>query len=194
MAYSQAETLPSVDIDLVQAEDGGAAPDEQIERPGLADCVEIKPAGVETRPNSSDPLPPFVPVEIIGSPNSLPRKSDDEVKPEQIRKSAKGGLSVVKFCVMGVLAVFGFWLYVQMASLLRFALECDGWRMYVALAMFAVPAVAILWAIAFALRIVLRMPRFEQVRCARGDGSRSLRQKLCDGYLRRIKMPDYIGK
>lgn len=194
MAYSQAETLPSVDIDLVQAEDGGAAPDEQIERPGLADCVEIKPAGVENRPNSSDPLPPFAPVEIIGSPNPLPRKSDDEVKPEQIRKSAKGGLSVVKFCVMGVLAVFGFWLYVQMASLLRFALECDGWRMYVALAMFAVPAVAILWAIAFALRIVLRMPRFEQVRCARGDGSRSLRQKLCDGYLRRIKMPDYIGK
>ena len=194
MAYSQTETLPSVDIDLVQAEDGGAALGGRIERSRLADRAELKSAGVETRPNSSDPLPPSISVEIIGSPNPMPRKAAEETKSKQIRKSAKSGLSVMKFCMMSILAVFGFWLYVQMASLLRFALECDGWRMYVALAMFAVPVVAILWAIAFALRIVLRMPRFEQVCCSRGDGSRLLRQKLCDGYLRRIKMPDYIGE
>ena len=194
MAYSQSETLPSVDIDLEQAEDGGVAVGGRIEWSERADRAEIKSAGVETRPSSSDPLPPSMPVEIIGSPIPLPRMPDDENKPKQVRKSPKSGLTVVKFCMISALAVFGFWLYVQMASLLRFALECDGWRMYVAFAVFAVPVVAILWAVAFGLRIVLRMPRFEQVRCSRGDGSRLLRQKLCDGYLRQIKMPEYIGE
>ena len=194
MAYSQAEELPSADINLEQVEDGGVALCGRIERSELADCEEIKSAGVETRPNSSDPLPPSMPVEIIGSPDPLSRKSDAEIKSKQIQKSAKHGLSVMKFCMMSVLAAFGFWLYFQMASLLRFALECDGWRLYVALAMFAVPVVAILWAITFVLRIVLRRPRFEQVCCSKADGSRLLRQKLCDGYLRQIKMPEYISE
>ena len=192
MAYSQSEALPSVGIDLVQAEDDGVAFSGSMERSELADLVEIKSASVETRPNSSEPLPPSMSVEIIGSPGPLPRKPDEDNKPTPIQKSTKSGLSVMKFCMVSVLLVFGFWLYVQMASLLRFALECDGWRMYVAFAMFAVPVVALSWAIAFALRMVLRMPRFEQVCCSRGDGSRLLRQKLCDGYLRRITISDYI--
>lgn len=194
MTYSQSEALPSVDIDLVQAEDGGVALGGRMECSELADRVEIKSASVEIRPNSSDPLPPSMSVEIIGSPSLLPRKSDDGIKSKQIKKSVKRGLSVIKFCMISVFAVFGFWLYVQMASLLQFALACDGWRMYVAFAMVAVPVVVILWAIVFVLRTVLRMPRFEQVCCSRDAGSRLMRQKLCDGYLRQIKMPEYVNE
>ena len=71
MAYRQTETLPSVDIDLVQAEDGGVAPSGRIERSELADRVEIKLTGVETRPNSSDPLPLSMPAQMIFLPDCL---------------------------------------------------------------------------------------------------------------------------
>ena len=101
MAYSQSEALPSVGIDLVQAEDGGVALSGSMERSELADRVEIKSASVETRPNSSDPLPPSMSVEIIGSPSPLPRKPDEDSKPTPIQKSTKRGLSVMKFCTHG---------------------------------------------------------------------------------------------
>ena len=150
---------------------------------------------VETRHRGSDPLPPAAAVEIVGPPDPSPRTPAEESGPKQAPKPARAaGLSAIKLCLVGVLALFGFWLYVQMASLLRFALGCEGWRMYVALAMFAVPLAAIAWAAAFLLLRVFRRPSFEQVRCSRNAGSRQLRKKLCDGYLRRIRMSAYIGE
>ena len=150
----------------------------------------------ESRHGSTDPLPPSAPVVIVGSPDPVPEDEDatSEAVRGQVKKSVKTGVSAVKLCVMAAAGLIGLWLYVQLASLLRFALSCSGWRFYVALTMFAIPAVATVWAAAVVLVKVLRKPRFEQVLCSGKDGSRRLRQKLCDGYLRKMKMPDYVDE
>ena len=146
----------------------------------------------ESRCSSSDPLPPSVPIEIVGAPDPMPEDRVENVAPEQIKKSARKDVSIVKLCAIVSFGLIGLWLYVQLASLLRFALSCSGWRLYAALIMFAIPVIAIIWMAVIVLVKVFRKPEFEQVICSEKDGSLQLRQKLCDGYLLKIKMPDYI--
>ena len=148
--------------------------------------------GIESRPNSDDILPPSAPIEIIGAPDPVPEDPVENVVSEQVKKSAKKDVSIIKLCAMVSFGLIGLWLYVQLASLLRFALSCSGWRLYVALMLFAIPVAAIVWVMVIVFVKVLRKPKFEQENCSEKDGSRLLRQKLCDGYLRKIKMPDYI--
>ena len=147
---------------------------------------------LEPRLNSADLLPPSAPIEIVGAPDPVSEEPSENVSSEQVEKSAKRDISIIKICAIGSFGLIGLWLYVQLASLLRFALSCSGWRPYVALIMFVVPVVAIVWMAVIVLIKVFRKPKFEQVKCSGKDGSRQLRQKLYDGYLKKIKMPDYI--
>ena len=147
---------------------------------------------LEPRLNSADLLPPSAPIEIVGAPDPVSEEPSENVSSEQVEKSAKRDISIIKICAIGSFGLIGLWLYVQLASLLRFALSCSGWRLYAALILFAIPLVAIIWMAVIVLVEVFRKPEFKQVCCSEKDGSRLLRQKLCDGYLRKIKMPGYI--
>lgn len=153
---------------------------------------EVAQQELEPRPNSADLLPPSAPIEIVGAPDPVSEEQSENEVPEQVKKSARRDMSIIKLCAIGSFGLIGLWLYVQLASLLRFALSCSGWRLYVALIMFAIPIVAIIWMAVIVLVKVFRKSEFEQVNCLEKDGSRQLRQKLCDGYLKKIKMLDYI--
>lgn len=218
MAYSDFDSLPSDEVDFVARESPlpprkeeppmavmhkenvaeedvlkGVPVDAQNEG-APEECGQQVEAQQELEPrlNSADLLPPSAPIEIVGAPDPVSEEPSENVSSEQVEKSAKRDISIIKICAIGSFGLIGLWLYVQLASLLRFALSCSGWRLYVALIMFAVPVVAIVWMAVIVLIKVFRKPRFEQIKCSEKDGSRQLRQKLCDGYLKKIKMPDYI--
>ena len=169
---------------------GSATQYEALSGKGMQE--DVMRTELESRCNSSDSLPPSAPIEIVGAPDPMPEDRIENVAPEQIKKSVRKDVSIVKLCAIVSFGLIGLWLYVQLASLLRFALSCSGWRLYAALILFAIPLVAIIWMAVIVLVEVFRKPEFKQVCCSEKDGSRLLRQKLCDGYLRKIKMPDYI--
>ena len=63
----------------------------------------------------------------------------------------------------GGVCVFLLWLYFQLAWLFKTVLECEGWRFWVALAIFAIPVSVLSYVAARLCKVFRRLPAREQV-------------------------------
>ena len=75
--------------------------------------------------------------------------------------SASPLLVAITWVVGGGLAL---WLYFQLAGLLRVVLECQGWRLWVALMLFAIPVLALAYAAIRFFLVFRKLSAREQVR------------------------------
>lgn len=84
-----------------------------------------------------------------------------ESKEEVAGSSASPLLMVIAWFLGGALAL---WLYFQLAGLLKLVLECQGWRLWVAIGLFAIPFGALVYIVIKFLIVFGKLPAREQVK------------------------------
>ena len=191
MAYIASEWIPRV---------GGASILKQESNEIHHECEVVakeidqvgKVTAIESRKNSSDPLPPVAPVEIVREAHCENEDFYCPVSREPMPEQSKKEMSLCRIFANLALGLLGVWLYFELAAILQMVLSYSGWRLYIASIVFLIPVIVIIWSVLFVLRRIMSLPRFEQIRCSRHDGTGLLRQRLVDGYLKHIKLSTYI--
>lgn len=75
--------------------------------------------------------------------------------------SASPLLMAITWVVGGCLVL---WLYFQLAGLLKLVLECQGWRLWVAIGLFAIPVLVLTYVVTRFLIVFRKLPGREQVK------------------------------
>ncbi len=86
---------------------------------------------------------------------------DTDLKGGVAEPSASPLLMAITWFVGGCLVL---WLYFQLAGLLKLVLECQGWRLWVAIGLFAIPVLLLTCAVTRFLIVFRKLPGREQVK------------------------------
>lgn len=165
MAYETEDICPPVVSVKTMGKTSGTDCDNTTKKEVQDVVAEI----LSSRPGDDDFYPRRQPPQFVDIDRQPDYKAGEEIdygddtesKEDVAESSASPLLMVITWFLGGVLAL---WLYFQLAGLLKLVLECQGWRLWIAIGLFAIPTLVLIYAAARFLIVFRKLPVREQVK------------------------------